>query len=265
MFHLILRTHCKKSSSRPAGNKGCTHPYLSFTSDVSSTAGINVCSTYIATEHRARSNGEGRNMPILCAGQRCVALPAAGGQNSSISYQRARGRRDNGDRHKAVATRRRRPQQQRKRHGKTMPAAAAALRALAGVPRSHGVCRCAPPARPIRVPAHVPYHFSCTHAPQSPKGSALPRGLNGAGALRSAYPPLSPGVRISCARSGPQRLTPPVETLPRSFRFLRCLRSQLSTCDGEVKPATLNRSVFKLRYRHGSDCRNVDVTVGHQT
>ena len=33
-------------------------------------------------------------------------------------------------------------------------------------------------------------------------------------------------------------------------------------CDGEVKPATLNRSVFKLRYRHGSDCRNVDVTVG---
>ncbi len=31
---------------------------------------------------------------------------------------------------------------------------------------------------------------------------------------------------------------------------------------GQVKPATLNRSVFKLRYRHGSDCRTSDVTVG---
>ena len=34
-------------------------------------------------------------------------------------------------------------------------------------------------------------------------------------------------------------------------------------CDGEVKPATLNQSVFKLRYQHGNDQSEIDSECRH--
>mmetsp|Transcript_26949 Transcript_26949/g.55940 ORF Transcript_26949/g.55940 Transcript_26949/m.55940 type:complete len:187 (-) Transcript_26949:117-677(-) len=171
ILHSILQTPCKKSSSRPAGNNGCSYPNLSSMSNASSTAGIRVCPTYISAEYRARSNGRGRMMPIFCPGHICAALPAAGGQNLSNFV---RSDRDNGGRHEAAATRGRRRQQQQERKPQCGDYASGGGRRYRACLLLTAPAAARPPACPIprRTPL-LPRHFSRETA-------APPRELNGA-------------------------------------------------------------------------------------